>query len=259
MLVLGEEVQHGVRTWLRSGGAGGSLWLCLCLCAPQPHAAEAGPRTEYFTGFEGSDNYASGYVGAGYALGKAGYAAPGFRLRAVGAYGRYHYEGALPLDGASLPTTFEGQNAFAAALLGYEFRPGGTVFKLFAGIEGEDQRIVPHDPNNSVQGTELGLLLQAELWRDLSARSFLSFDASYGTAFQEYCSLLRLGWRLTPRLALGLEGGALGNEEYAAGRGGGFARVNLRAMEFTLSGGFTGNYLEDDPSGYVALGIYRKF
>jgi hypothetical protein len=258
VLVLREVVQN-VRIWLRCGGAGGSLWLCLCLCAPQLLAADSGPRTEYFTGFEASDNYASGYVGGGYALGKAGFAAPGFRLRAVGAYGRYDYESALPLDGASLRTTFEGQNAFAAALLGYEFRPGGTVLKLFAGIEGEDQRIVPHDPNNSVQGTELGLILQAELWREMSERSFLSFDASYGTAFQEYCSLLRLGWRFTPRLALGLEGGALGNEEYDAGRGGGFARVNLRAMEITLSGGFTGNYLEDQPSGYVALGVYRKF
>ena len=43
-----------------------------------------------------------------------------------------------------------------------------------------------------------------------------------------------------------------------AGRGGGFALVNLRAMEVTLSGGFTGNYLGDDPSGYVALGLYRQ-
>jgi hypothetical protein len=33
----------------------------------------------------------------------------------------------------------------------------------------------------------------------------------------------------------------------------------FRDTEFTLSGGFTGNYLEDDPSGYVALGIYRSF
>src|SRR4029079_14363829 len=53
------------------------------------------PKSEYFTGFEASDNYASGYVGAGYALGKAGLYEPGFRLRAVGAYGRYRYDGAL--------------------------------------------------------------------------------------------------------------------------------------------------------------------
>ena len=62
---------------------------------------------------------------------------------------------------------------------------------------------MPHDPNYSVQGSALGLRLQAESWLDLSARSFLSADASYGTAFQEYWSLVRLGYRLTPRFSLG--------------------------------------------------------
>jgi hypothetical protein len=60
-------------------------------------------------------------------------------------------------------------------------------------------------------------------------------------------------------LSLGLEGGALGNEDYDPGRAGGFARVNFRNSEITLSGGFTGNYLKDEPSGYVALGVYRSF
>lgn len=64
---------------------------------------------------------------------------------------------------------------------------------------------------------------------------------------------------MRPRLSLGLEGGALGNEEYDAGRGGGFVRVNFRDFETTLSGGFTGNYLEDDPSFYLSLGLYRPF
>jgi hypothetical protein len=68
-----------------------------------------------------------------------------------------------------------------------------------------------------------------------------------------------MGFRARPRFALGLEGEAIGNEEYDAGRAGGFLRMNFRDTEFTLSGGFTGNYLEDDPSGYVALGIYRSF
>jgi len=36
-------------------------------------------------------------------------------------------------------------------------------------------------------------------------------------------------------------------------------RADLRAVELTISGGFTGNYLEDEPSGYVSLGVYRAF
>ena len=141
MLALREEATRGVWAWLRASGAGGVLRLGLCLSASEVLAEPGAPRTEYFTGFEASDNYASGYVGVGYAFGKAGYAAPGFRLRAVGAYGRY-YDGSLPLDGMSLPTTFDGQNAFGAALLGYEFRANRLILKLFAGIV--------HDPNNSV-------------------------------------------------------------------------------------------------------------
>jgi hypothetical protein len=35
--------------------------------------------------------------------------------------------------------------------------------------------------------------------------------------------------------------------------------VKLCGLEMTLSGGFTGNYLEDDPSGYGTLGVYDAF
>lgn len=111
MLALREKVERGIGAWLRASGAGSVLLLGLCLSEYEALAEPNSPRTEYFTGFEVSDNYASGYVGAGYAFGKAGYAAPGFRLRAVGAYGRYDYEGSLIIDGTSLPTTFDGQDA----------------------------------------------------------------------------------------------------------------------------------------------------
>ena len=36
-------------------------------------------------------------------------------------------------------------------------------------------------------------------------------------------------------------------------------RLNLRAIELTLSGGFSGNYLEDEPSSYASLLLYRTF
>lgn len=117
--------------------------------------------------------------------------------------------------------------------------------KLFAGVEAEDQNITPRDPENSVQGSAVGLKLAAESWFDISPLWFWS--------------LARVGRRIGPRFSLGLEGGALGNEEYDAGRGGAFLKSNLRGLELTLSGGFTGNYLEDEPSGYVSLGVYRAF
>src|SRR5688572_18329077 len=89
----------------------GGRTLFLGLGLPAASAASDAPRTEYFTGFEVSDNYASGYVGGGYAFGKAGLYEKGWRLRAVGAYGRYDYEGTLLVDGVYVPTTFDGQDA----------------------------------------------------------------------------------------------------------------------------------------------------
>jgi len=226
-----------------------------------PVAASAGPadpHAEIFTGVEASNNAVNGYLGGGYAFGKGLYES-GWRLRAVGSLGRYDYQGTLFGGGADLDTTFDGEASFAAALVGYQIRRGAVTLKLFAGAEAEDQDISPRDPSNKVQGSAIGFRVQAESWFDLSTAWFASVDAAYGTAFQEYWSLARLGWRAWPNLALGLEGGALGNEEYDAGRGGGFIRVKLRRVEMMLSGGFTGNYLEDDPSGYATLGFYRAF
>ena len=136
-----------------------SLWLLAAAARAEPQM----PHIEFFTGFEASDNYASGYVGGGYAFGKGLYE-KGWRLRAVGSLGRYHYDGTLLTDGVYVPTHFNGEAAFAAALVGYQFMPGAVIVKLFAGIEAEDQRIAPPGPNNSVQGSEIGLRLQAETW-----------------------------------------------------------------------------------------------
>jgi cellulose biosynthesis protein BcsS len=226
--------------------------------AEPPLYVDDAPHAELFTGFDASDNSVGGYLGAGYAFGKGLYES-GWRLRAVGAFGGYDYDGSLSSRGMRVPTNFDGDDANVAALVGYQLRRQSLFLRFFAGIEAEDQHIVPHDPNNSVQGSEVGLKLQAESWFDYSPRTFFSLDASYGTAFQEYWTLARAGYRVSPHLSLGIEGGALGNEEYNAGRGGAFTRIYFRKIEITVSGGFTGNYLEDDPSGYVSLGVYRPF
>jgi Autotransporter beta-domain len=110
------------------------------------------PRNEIFAGFEASDNYASAYLGGGYAFGKGLYA-PGWRLRSVASYGRYRYDGSLPVGTDYMATAFDGEEYFGSALVGYQFHPGASlIVKLFAGIESDSQIISPHDPNNSRAG-----------------------------------------------------------------------------------------------------------
>ncbi|MDJ0514555.1 MAG: cellulose biosynthesis protein BcsS [Methyloceanibacter sp.] len=216
------------------------------------------PRREVFSGVETGSNYTTVYAGCGYAFGK-GFDAPGWRVRAVGAWGAYHYDGALSEGSDYRSTTFNGQVAFLAAQVGYQFNQGRTIAKAFIGMEAVDQAVRPFDPSNSVQGTELGLRLTLETWTDISDRWFLSADGAYGTAFQEYWQLTRIGYRLGSILSVGVEGGVLGNQEYDAARGGGFVRGKFNDLEATVSGGFTGDYLLGDPSGYASVSVYRRF
>ena len=121
-------------------------------------AAAQDPHSEIFTGLEASNNAISGYLGAGYAFGKGLYER-GWRVRAVGALGHYDYRGTLFGAGADLGTTFDGDASYGAALIGYQFRTQALFLKLFAGVEAEDQSITPRDPENSVQGSAVGLKL----------------------------------------------------------------------------------------------------
>ncbi|ODA67168.1 hypothetical protein A7A08_01914 [Methyloligella halotolerans] len=216
----------------------------------ESETTEREPTQETFTGVDISGNAASTYLGAGTAFGKSLWR-PGWRARVVGGLGRYDYE-----SGATL---YDGRHGFVTGLLGYQMQRGRMTVKLFAGGEYQEQLISPYDPGNSVQGDASGVRLQAETWFDVSPRSFVSVDASYGSAFDEYWGLARYGYRYTPKLTLGLEGGPLGNREYDGGRGGAFVRLEVLKTQLTLSGGVTGDYLESRGSGYVALNVYRNF
>ena len=66
------------------GGALAFGALAALLMQPANAEGEAPFHCESFSGFEASDNYAIGYVGGGYAFGKALHA-PGWRMRGVGA------------------------------------------------------------------------------------------------------------------------------------------------------------------------------
>lgn len=215
---------------------------------PEPRPGE--PTREVFSGVDVTGNSASTYLGGGTSFGK-GLWTPGWRGRAVGGIGRYNYD--------SGNTLHDGRHSFIAGLLGYQMQHGRLTLKLFAGAEYQEHVIVPFDPGNAVQGDASGVRLQAESWLALSPRSFVSIDAAYGSAFDEYWGLARYGYRFRPKLTFGVEGGPFGNREYDGGRGGAFLQLQLRQMQLTVSGGMTGDYLESKGSGYLALNIYRNF
>jgi len=121
------EQRAGARLVGGSWQAGGlrvsgvlSLALAIYLVPHGACAQSDAPRNEFFASFEVSDNYASAYLGGGYAFGKGLYA-PGWRLRSVASYGRYRYDGTLPVgaDSDNAATEFDGEEYFGSALVGY--------------------------------------------------------------------------------------------------------------------------------------------
>jgi Cellulose biosynthesis protein BcsS len=162
--------------------------------------------------------------------------------------GGYDYRGTLFGAGSDLGTTLDGEASYGSALLGYQFRTQVLFLKLFAGVEAEDQSNTPRDPENSVRGSAIGLKLAAGSWFDLFRRS-----GSSASMLRTELRFSNIGaWR---GRAIALGHASRSGLKAARSAMSNTTRANLSAVELTLSGGFTGNYLEDEPSGYVSLGM----
>lgn len=138
VFTLGSRVDHADSVRLTREAARICVLGAGLLLASLASAAAQDPHSEIFTGLEASNNAVSGYLGAGYAFGKGLYER-GWPVRAVGALGRYDYQGTLFGAGADLGTIFDGEASYGAALVGYQFRTQILFLKLFAGVEAEDQ------------------------------------------------------------------------------------------------------------------------
>jgi hypothetical protein len=174
----------------------------------------------------------------------------GLRLRTVGGYGRYRYDGERTVGGRRVPTRFYGTSSFTDLLAGYQFELGNLTLKGFAGASGIAHQIAPLDRTNEVSGLDLGFKAVLEIWAEISASVWASADLSWTAAHDTYGTRLRSGWRVMPELSLGVEGGTMGNSAYNGVRAGGFIRYAPDWGEISLSGGVTGDV--DDPSAPYA-------
>jgi hypothetical protein len=100
--------------------------------------------------------------------------------------------------------TFNGDVVLAPVLGGYLWRRGDWTLEAYAGAAYEDHDISPLDPANAVSGDEAGFLGQLAVWRNLGPSGFVSFDASYSSAFDSHFALAKLGRRFAPKLSAGL-------------------------------------------------------
>lgn len=155
----------------------------------------------------------------------------GWRMRLIGGYGSYTYEGTKHIDGRSVQTAFDGQSSFGDVLVGYRLQTGDLIVKAFAGISSVGHSVQPFDPDNTAIGYRYGGSAAFEIWFNTSDSLWLSSETTYSTVFDTYNATLRAGYRAWPQLSLGLETGLAGNNDYTAVRAAGVAAAEFGLLE----------------------------
>jgi Cellulose biosynthesis protein BcsS len=190
---------------------------------------------EHWSGVEQFGRTLSVYSGATIAVGGSVLRESGWRMRSISGHGRSSYPGVKWIAGHAYPVTVHAQNNFSDLLAGYQWgeatRFGHLTIKVFGGLTIESQRA---SPSNAVaaRGLKYGGKGAVETWLDLSDRTWLSVDASVGSARRTIASRARYGWRVIPGLSIGPEAGVGGNEGEAADRAGAFARFEWGASDW---------------------------
>lgn len=135
----------------------------------------------------------------------------GFRFRAAGGFGEYEYADRVPsLDPSSdlmRATTFHAQTYYAEFLVGYLKRFGELTAKGFVGVSTISHDISPDDSETVAVGDEIGVKGAIELWLNIGERGWGSLDLSWSSAHNTRAARARLGYRVWPKLSLGLEAG----------------------------------------------------
>jgi hypothetical protein len=190
---------------------------------------------EHWSGAEQFGHTLSVYSGATIAVGGSVLRESGWRLRSISGHGRSTYPGVMWIGGHAYPVTVHAQNSFSDLLAGYQWgettRFGRLTVKAFGGLSVEGQRA---SPSNAVgaRGIKYGGKGAVETWLDLSDRTWLSVDASVGSARRTFTGRARYGWRIVPGLSIGPEAGVGGNDGEGAGRAGAFARFEWGAGDW---------------------------
>ncbi|GJM03698.1 MAG: hypothetical protein DHS20C08_21990 [Rhodomicrobium sp.] len=212
---------------------------------------------EVFTGSNFTENQIGFYAG-----GVTGALGPhlnldGLKLRAV--YGRsyYQYRSKFQIAAGKVDALFIGESRFYEAMIGYEFRLQGIIFKAYGGMVHELNHIDPNDAENKLQGDLTGAKALLEVWREFDGGHWFSGYGAYTTSTENYTIHGRLGTSLSSFMDVGLEAGSFGNQQYDALRLGAFGKLKLGDGVITVSGGVSGDYDQPD-SVYGSVQYFTK-
>jgi len=223
----------------RRAGAATALLLLVSPCAYADPPASPGWR-EVWAGADASSHVWLLYTGATIAPFSDMFS-DGLRVRTATGYGGYSYTGAR----GTLVQRYEADTVFADLLVGYLKRLGPLTAKVFAGGSAIRHDVRPLDPQNPLQGLEIGPKVVSELWLNMGASAWSSLDVNWTSAHQTYAGRVRAGYRLVDDVSIGAEARVNGNALDKDARGGLFVRYAWQGGEVSLAGGVAGRFFED--------------
>lgn len=191
----------------------------------------------------------------------------GWRLRGAASYGEYRYSRSYwdATAQQDVQLQFIGHRRTLDTLLGYQFAWGPATVKAFAGLT-QEQKLdtarqgspIALDDENGFQGDRSGVKLALETWTRLADWGFLQADASWSEPSESSAARVRLGYRIGPSWATGLELAAYGNLIPDQGRAGAFVRFEWSRGEISLSAGTAGDRLRTGES-YGTINAMLRF
>ena len=112
----------------------------------------------------------------------------GLRFSLFGGIGTYRFDSGTPPSRT---------NAFFTTddlMIGYGLERDKLSAKFLVGVNIQQHDLSQPDPTNPVQGTAVGLKVQADIWTNPTDKTLVYGLASYSTAFNTYYSTLKLGY-----------------------------------------------------------------
>ena len=229
------------------------------VCAALPFGLQAGElvapvasRAFVFGGVDASRNSTFAWAGAT-AIPFGTLVEDGFRLRAMGGFGRYTYRTSATADGRNSGTISSGE-----LMAGYRKSFDATVVTGYLGLDVKHYSLQDADPGNRETGTHAGIKAAIELYTRTAASWFVTAYGNISSVFGSYSLRAALHHELTPGFALGVEGALLGDRRYDEQRAGVVATLTLPKSSLTMAGGVATS-ADNGTGAYTTISAYAPF
>ena len=207
-----------------------------------------------FLYFFGSDTWRHwAFAHAGVQWSPAGLENAGFALKVVTNGGAYRYR-----SGSLNNTTVIGREYSFAAMPGWRFKRENSVVTVFAGLDVQQFRTIPVDPDARLLGRHLGTRGTVELWHEPNPTTMLAADLSLSSLRAGNYARIAYGWRVLDRCYLGPEVQAYVTDQYRHARAG-IQVTAFKTEDRELSGAIGYANDNDHRSGiYVRVNVLTR-